>query len=558
MPVALISGAIVLMIVAINVVVWSSSHNDILDFFLIRMQQMDKRSLVESQYLSADRFRWMRWVLTGASAVLLIVGWWQRSKLLTWPRSLISFLKHMVSETAALLDPRRPAGLALIALLLVVAIRSVRMQMTFPLIYDECWTYINFSSKGPLIAACTYPSTNNHVLLSIFSSLLDPITPPWLALRLPVLIFGLGSILLFYHFLSQQFAQAPSLVVSTLFAFSLPISQYMLLGRGYMLSILFFLLLLYAVFVRRKLGQLFVFAGILGCYSVPVFIYALIPLSVMLVLDILYRRQSIWPWVRSHALISLGVLLLYSPMIMTSAIGPALARNRSLFGLEELDVAAVVQHFNMVTRFLVGSYLDWVYYAVVLLALVVILTRKRKRLPLYCLVALCSPLIFTLIQQMLLPSRLFIYLIVPWLILVAWLLNQTPVRTMRVPITVVICVVLGLGYSFQFRTRSTSIGAEGRLASLHHVAEELVRNDVRTCYLDHEVMKPILQYHALIQGQAIDISMAQQASVDYAPWGDSPYEAVVLHQTSDLQQDLNQRGDYKKEVHRDFVVYLKK
>ena len=33
-------------------------------------------------------------------------------------------------------------------------------------VYDEAWTYLAFTNKNPLVAACFYPTSNNHILFS--------------------------------------------------------------------------------------------------------------------------------------------------------------------------------------------------------------------------------------------------------------------------------------------------------------------------------------------------------------------------------------------------------
>jgi len=63
-------------------------------------------------------------------------------------------------------------SLFIMALILLIAIiYRLYYAISFPVSYDEAWTYINFTEKGLLSSISFYPSPNNHVLHSVLTNL---------------------------------------------------------------------------------------------------------------------------------------------------------------------------------------------------------------------------------------------------------------------------------------------------------------------------------------------------------------------------------------------------
>ncbi len=116
--------------------------------------------------------------------------------------------------------------------------------------FDEIATYVNYSNMpfGKLIT--TYDSQNNHILYTIFAHASERIFGEgvW-ALRLPAVIFGVGSLLLLYVFAREVTDIREALLSTLLLSFSYHHIWFSQNARGYS-GLLFWTLLSSWFFIR--------------------------------------------------------------------------------------------------------------------------------------------------------------------------------------------------------------------------------------------------------------------------------------------------------------------
>ncbi len=202
--------------------------------------------------------------------------------------------------------------------------------------YDDAVSYEVFVSKGLLATSAYYPIPNNHVLSNTLGLLFYQISPGfWWSMRLPVLLIStVASVGWFLGLLRQASFRAALLAV---FLFGvLQLSLYHAgVGRGYWLLIgLAGLVFFSTLELVRSHGRVhaawacLLVAGVLGCYTVPPFVYVLAAAYSWLGWQALARRQ----WPRVGALLAFGLAtlagsaLLYAPLLLISGLD-ALAGN---------------------------------------------------------------------------------------------------------------------------------------------------------------------------------------------------------------------------------------
>ena len=194
--------------------------------------------------------------------------------------------------------------------------------------YDDAVSYEVFVSKGLLATSAFYPIPNNHVFSNTLSLLFYQFGRGfWWSMRLPVLLISTGATVFLFAALVRRAGYRVAAVAVTLFSW-LQLSLYHAgVGRGYWLliglaGVVFFSTLeLVAPRGRHRAAWVsLVIAGILGCYTVPTFVYALASSFTWLGLIFLRRRQwpQLGPLAATGLLVGLGTALLYAPLLLVS------------------------------------------------------------------------------------------------------------------------------------------------------------------------------------------------------------------------------------------------
>lgn len=194
--------------------------------------------------------------------------------------------------------------------------------------YDDAVSYEVFVSKGLLATSAYYPIPNNHVFSNTISLFFYQLSPGfWWTMRLPVLLISTAATVLWFAGLLRWTSYRVAVLAVSLFGV-LQLSLYHAgVGRGYWLLIGLAGLIFFSTLVlsqrsgrQRAAWAVMLVAGILGCYTVPPFVYVLASAYSWLGLQALRQRH----WVRVGTLAGFGLAtvagaaLLYAPLLLVS------------------------------------------------------------------------------------------------------------------------------------------------------------------------------------------------------------------------------------------------
>lgn len=212
-------------------------------------------------------------------------------------------------------------------------VQSIYWMATYPITLDEATTYVLFSSKGVLFAMGYYPTTNNHFLFSVISVFFAKLPfSPSLAIRLanlPSSFFCICSLTYFF----KKYANEKWMLLGVAFFISTPIAiNYSIEARGYMYLLLFcsISLLLQLGFIEGRVSRrrLYVFTliSVLGTYTVPTYLYFLIPTLAVTVFWILTKKEyRLVIRILQHVILSAFILcFLFVPLFFTTGIDVAI------------------------------------------------------------------------------------------------------------------------------------------------------------------------------------------------------------------------------------------
>jgi len=178
-------------------------------------------------------------------------------------------------------------SLAIAAVILVVAISY--FACTVPLHMDEWFTYDYFVARGFWKTMSFYPLPNNHIFYNLVagSTVKLPIGVE-LGMRLPALLASCLTAWYFYKLCRQAFGHWLSLALCACLYSLWPVLMYSFEARGYAFVMLFTVLLLYSSqklssdYRSRRYRFLAMAATFLGLWSVPSFLYAALPVYMVL------------------------------------------------------------------------------------------------------------------------------------------------------------------------------------------------------------------------------------------------------------------------------------
>ncbi|GAB3308415.1 hypothetical protein GCM10027511_20290 [Hymenobacter humi] len=196
--------------------------------------------------------------------------------------------------------------------------------------YDDAVSYVVFVSKGLLPTASYYPIPNNHVFSNTISWLFYQMNPGfWWSMRLPVLLICTAATVFLFAAVLRRANFHVAALSSVAFS-CLQLSMYHAgVGRGYWLLILmagvaFFatLELMVAKGRHRAAWAALLVAGVVGCYTVPTFLYVLISVFSWLGFAFLRRKlpASLGSLIGLGLLIGLATAVLYAPLLLVSGI----------------------------------------------------------------------------------------------------------------------------------------------------------------------------------------------------------------------------------------------
>ena len=377
----------------------STSYQDFSIFLLKGTGKLHKLEEFQTEFLTIQKFWGMRiiFIFAPVLTVLCILA------LSHFYSSIGKYIKSIIGEIRRklLILKGRFANLSrseksafLVYIIGLIAVRFY-YALTMPISYDEAWTYLNFSEKGLLTSLSYYPAPNNHILYSIFTNIsfwlpFDATTN----LRSPSVLIGIVTCLIFAAIVFRHFGSKASLTSSAVFTF-LPVSTYYgYMARGYGLTLLAFVIGLYATLKimsdsKNRLNWFaWIVSSVIGFYSIPIYVHPFISLILLLIIASLWQAnfKRILKLFLSGSIVTAIVTILYLPVFFINGTR-IIATNKYTASSSAGKVSDYLFYFQPTFDYLTGIRYGWlISSAAVLLALFSQTTRKLGLIILYLIV----------------------------------------------------------------------------------------------------------------------------------------------------------------------------
>jgi hypothetical protein len=350
--------------------------------------------------------------------------------------------------------------IGVLALLVLVVIHRMFLAASTGVIYDEAYTWLAFTSKNPLVAACFYPTSNNHILFSHLTQITKFLPFDILTnLRLGALLPNLVSIITLFFCLRIRFSNTTTWISILVFAFSFPLIYYGFVARGYSLLLFFFIIGFFSTLTLLNNPQnigawvRLIISSALGFYTIPVYLYPFVSLYGFLAIHFFITAQykPVLNAIISGIITIVITCLLYLPVFAISGTD-AVLNNKFVQSLTFAQVFSGLQnHWINSLRFLSGYQSVWLAIVALgaLLVFSIYLTFKESKifsLSLFCL--LIAPLLMIL-HRIIPVERTWIYLMIPLIYLLANALQSFK----NYAFLGYICLFVPLFAHFQLRTQ---------------------------------------------------------------------------------------------------------
>ncbi len=394
-------------------------------------------------------------------------------------------------------------------IILVNFLYRLHYATIYPVIYDEAWTFINYTSKGILSSISYYHSANNHILNSVltnFSSILP--FGQTVNLRIPSIFTGILSIFIFYLVFSKIYNSKVSLYVTLIFSFLYPVFFYGYTARGYSLIMLAFIISFYGSLrllepteVGKNRQQYWIYlslGSVVGLYSIPSFLYPYFSLTTFLALNFLYYRnfKDLINLLISICVTAVTTIVLYLPIFIISGL-EALTNKGDVQTLPgNIVVENMYQHFVDTMRFMFFS--EWVFLLIFFVgAFAFLKKRKDYKVNLAIYIVLISPLL-VLAHSFIPPARSWIYLIVPILFLLGWFVNFIFSKKGSIVLSISLIlttIILFFSYDNYIRDRSRAIGNSTLFAlEANKLSQFLISKKAKKIYVNHPLIETNIIY----------------------------------------------------------------
>jgi len=548
--------------IAITVFLWSFNYDNFTLLIVKSANKPEILDLVKNRFFSLNKFLFTRYlfVLLSISLILLLPFLIKKSK------DVSVFLNRIFEEFLQLLKlwwflikgetkiQQVFSGFLFLSLLI-----KTSYYLQYPVQYDEAWTYNYFVSNNLLVAFSVY---NNHplfvVLANLFSFLPFPVS---INLRLPVVIFGFLAVFAFFAYLRRLFSFWMSISGAYFFAFSGPVTFYMLYARGYILLTFFVIVSSYSLFRwlintdpttitnPKKWRIILILSCIAGFYAMPTFIYhfAVIFLFGSAVLIFNKRFKLFWELCKSTGLIFLGIVLVYTPMLLGTGIGLGFQ-----VATEFNTIDWVWKHFpkyiNRSWYFLTGTA---IHSGIILLFSLLIIwayrnaNKYQRQWTWFSLMSISTIIIAFLLQRVYVPERIWTYNFVFISFLFVLVLQNVYEKLSCVKFRQFVVggfVFLAVSTNLYLAHQNDFINwSYQRDTNSEKIARLFMNHNVELYYFNLDYYKPLIEFHYKSNGRLVKQISGNPQSVDYQPFDiHQNYDAILWDNCFALPEGLNE------------------
>lgn len=423
--------------------------------------------------------------------------------------------------------------------------------------YDELYTYYSFISRGPVYAAIHWPVPNNHVFYSVLSAFLDYLGNPYIGLRGISFIAACANLILLYRFAGRFMDKYFAAGAVFLFVAVWQVNTLSVQGRGYTISITFYLLALlcmekicreqasfwdYAIYACSLTG---------GLYALISSTFWVIPVCLTggIVLLFTKKYKTMWKLIAASLVAACMTLFLYT--LIWLAIGSNLMSKdpaNAYFGVYQVTIILKTpfealrtgMEYMLATPYIQGdersyiikelyNYLTGVFdlfysgFGRILpvlcggIGVVAIVSAVKNRLKegrkwyfaVYLAVAVVMVPVMLIIQSVQPYYRVFAFLGVPVSLLLSWALYLiiSKIQNKKEMIARACCVALFLISVFALTRESYNSQYAYRETEIAQILESEADNIDTICYAD-DYQKYVLKFYYDLQPQEMPIEEA--------------------------------------------------
>ncbi len=413
------------------------------------------------------------------------------------------------------------------AILVFYFIRSFYNALYYPIQHDEYWTF-NYFSNGNFIKV--FAPGNNHFFNSLGNYLCHylPIPEP-LIFRLPVIIGGFFTLLIFYLFLVKTISSKISIIGTSLLCFSPPFLFYSMYGRGY-IFLLFFTIICFWCWIRFTQTQkryykiIFTLAAFAGVLSVMTFAYVLLTFGIMSFVQIMYKK---WTWK--------NLLLFYAPLLLLlvcwSIPGWLLGQWQTTLAYkpemhhEGMEIMTSFL-FRNAYFFLGFKKLGLVFWLLLIICFLGLKDTNDswKYLHLFSILSFCIVFIMSLLQGFEITERFAFHLILLPIAALTFVFTEKFKPFWAYLSLGVFCLIFSFG-AYTHKYLNWSVNADYAAKEMN---SKMIAANITEVYLDDNYYKPAIIYFYSKNNAAIRVYSSAPQSIDYVPFdAHKKYEAII-------------------------------
>lgn len=516
-----------LILIGATLFFWLHTHHETCVSICQYLGNTQRLKEFENQFLTLVRFKIIRYGVSLLAFLYAFVSYFSVSKINVWAHGLNQFLSWFLQSLQGkyklFSSTQQWLGLIVISSFFLMKFYHIG---TVPISYDEAWTYLNFSSKSPLVTLSYYPAPNNHILFTLatnFSSLLP--LPHAIALRLPNLLLLPIASIAFTFMLREWFSSAIALIGGSLLIASYPVQLYSLQARGYLLYMVLGAVAFYTIYKLMflpvdKLNYyrwLFILISISGFYVMPSFLYVVFSCGVFSLLFMTITKEwgRLKVLVRSGLWIGIGIVIVYTPVFLAS--GWQAVFNNPYVQRYSYSVifTSLAPHFRDTGNWLVGFLFPY-GYSIILLIIASLIgfyfgAKSNRLLLLLTLTFLLCPFAILLIHKAIPFERTWSYTIFPVVTGVCYLLSQIRLSRPIQLVLALVCVSIVLVSTVLFmRKYPESYSRDYDAEAIAHVALE---QSAHSFYIEQDYYEVLLYYYYTIAQQKYQVDNKQIGQV---------------------------------------------
>lgn len=510
-----LSIGISILVLILNLWLWSKTYKEFTYQFLAQFQRLDKLSVFRKSYVTPNIFLMVRFLAFFFLILFLLIIFFGKAKVIFLQKKITRFLyqigQYILRFQQIFAQLTQKEKIVLWAFFILVSFFKVYFIFNLPLHIDEAFNYAFLASKGFWVSTTYYPGPNNHILYTTIVSLFDNLDiPAVLALRLPSLLFSQLSFLfvfIFFYQKQQKFWQAS--LLAGIFWNIVPIAYYSLAGRGYMLSTLLSILLIWISLKMLEkpesiLNHLFILTSILGFYTIPTFLYVWLSIYFFLLFKIPFKRLFILGFGTT-----LWTFLLYIPIIFFNGLN-ALIANAWVKSLTFQDwLQGFITYFINLGIFFFDFPWGFVLLILIYCTILFYIIRHTNNIEyLLLLILLLFPFFLIFVQRVLPFDRIWTY----QSFLIVWVLYMGSNKIRKTVLHLLLCIVLSYSLSINnFNLYQLSL----KQHDYQVLSKKIIKSNPTHIYVNEDLYFTFLNYYRITLNTQINIHSSFDKNIAY-------------------------------------------